>query len=130
MRWTDLPPDRASADRAEAAARQRGEWQDLKQRLERLPAGHPSSPYDEAGADESGGAEAGADEHRAREAGAGADEAGGRRAGRGGRDRGAAAERPAGSGGPDAGPARGPRDPYQPWFAAGESPEPWFSADP
>ena len=89
---------------------QRGEWEDLKQRLERLPAGHPSSLDDEDPADE-GWAE-------------------GRSAGRGGRT---GPDRPAGlAGGHEAGCLPGPdrHEPYRPWFASGDSADPWFSADP
>jgi hypothetical protein len=110
----------------------RGEWDDLRQRLERLPAGHPSSPDDEARADaddEARDGQARADEARPDESAA--DERAepdgrpdrregtgrGGRSGRGGHDAGSAA-------------ADGQREPYQPWFASGESPEPWFSADP
>ena len=89
---------------------QRGEWEDLKQRLERLPAGHPSSLDDEDPADE-GWAE-------------------GQSAGRGGRT---GPDRPAGlAGGHEAGRLPGPdrHEPYRPWFASGDSADPWFSADP
>jgi hypothetical protein len=117
----------------------RGEWDDLRQRLERLPAGHPSSPDSEGGADEAwadaaveDGArdgEAPADEARPDESAADERaEPGGQadrreRAGPGGRS---------GRGGHDAGSAAadGRPEPYRPWFASGESPEPWFSADP
>ena len=103
----------------------RGEWDDLRQRLERLPAGHPSSPDDEARADEAGADQPRPDEARADERA----EPDGRqpdrpeRAGPGGRS---------GLGGHDtrSAAADGRREPYQPWFASGESPEPWFSADP
>jgi hypothetical protein len=119
MRWTDLPRDRETAD-ADAPVLRRGEWDDLRQRLERLPAGHPSSPDDEARADEARPDEARADE-RAEPDGRQPDRperAGpGRRSGPGGHDIGSAV-------------ADGRREPYQPWFSSGESPEPWFSADP
>ncbi len=141
MRWTDLPRDRETSD-ADAPVLRRGEWDDLRQRLERLPAGHPSSPDDEARADaddearedeardgEARDGEARADESRPEESAA--DE----RAERDGRpDR---HQRPgpggrSGRGGHDAGSAAadGPRDPYRPWFASGVSPEAWFSTDP
>jgi hypothetical protein len=110
MRWTDLPRDREPADDREGPVVQRGEWEDLKQRLERLPAGHPSSLDDEDPADE-GWAE-------------------GQSAGRGGRT---GPDRPAGlAGGHEAGRLPGPdrHEPYRPWFASGDSADPWFSADP
>jgi hypothetical protein len=125
MRWTDLPPERGPAD-AGAPALSRGKWEELRQRLERLPPGHPSRPdgEGEAGADgdsspaEPSG-EPGADPDAGRRAG---DEEGHLRreptAGRAG---------PVGHG--DLAKADG-REPYRPWFTAGESPEPWFAADP
>jgi len=122
MRWTDLPRDEPADDR-EGPVVQRGEWEDLKQRLERLPAGHPSSLDDEDPADEGRAADDRADDDRA-------DEVGDERARRGGR------AGPDGSarlpGGHEAGwaPGTGPREPYRPWFASGDSPEPWFSANP
>ena len=115
MRWTDLPRDREPADDREGPVVQRGEWEDLKQRLERLPPGHPSSLDDEDPADEDP-----ADE----------DGAGDQSAGRGGR---AGPDRPARpAGGHEAGRLPGPdrREPYRPWFASGDSSEPWFSVDP
>jgi len=110
MRWTDLPGDREPADDREGPVVQRGEWEDLKQRLERLPAGHPSSLEDEDPPDE-GWAE-------------------GQSAGRGERT---GPDRPAGlAGAHEAGRLPGPdrREPYRPWFASGDSADPWFSADP
>ena len=103
MRWTDLPPDRESAD-ARASALSRGEWDDLRRRLERLPPGHPSRPGDEDDVDEYPAGQEQPDRH---------DERSGHR------------ERDAGRG---AVPGR--REPYRPWFTAGESPQPWFAADP
>jgi hypothetical protein len=102
---------------------QRGEWEDLKQRLERLPAGHPSSLDDEDPADE-GWAE---DDRAAEDRADGADDQSAGRSGRAGPDR--SARLP---GGHEAGYAPGPgrREPYRPWFASGDSPEPWFSEDP
>jgi len=116
MRWTDLPPDREPAD-AGASRQSRGEWEDLRQRLERLPAGHPSRP--EAGEGEGGDApvdEGGEDDAVAER---GSSEAGGH-AGRDGGGR--RASRDGGRA------AAGRREPYRPWFTAGESPEPWFAA--
>lgn len=91
---------------------QRGEWEDLKQRLERLPAGHPSSLDDEDPADE-GWAEG--------------DRESAGRGGQTGPDRSARLPR-----GHEAGwgPGPGQREPYRPWFASGDSADPWFSADP
>ena len=106
---------------------QRGEWEDLKQRLERLPAGHPSSLDDEDPAAEDW-PEDRADEDRAAEdrADGGSDQSA-ERGGRTGPDRSARLPR-----GHEAGWAPGPggREPYRPWFASGDSPEPWFSVDP
>ena len=150
MRWTDLPRDRefvGDADPPPASPSpypvQRGEWDDLRQRLERLPAGHPSSPDDEGDATDALAddalADAGrADAGRAEEGGAGegraveGDDHPAERDGRTGPDRRGRVDGPAAPGGYEAGRALGldRREPYQPWFASGESPEPWFSADP
>src|SRR5258708_29499999 len=54
MGGTDFPRDGESRDAPPASPApfmQRGEWDDLRQRLERLPAGHPSSPDGEDRAD-------------------------------------------------------------------------------
>jgi hypothetical protein len=125
MRWTDLPPDRDPADGA-GSALTRDEWDDLRQRLERLPPGHPSRPdeaeladgdaadQDSAGADQSGARRDVPEEEKSRgRAPVVAREAGGRR------------EHDAGRPVPGGG-----REPYRPWFTAGEPPEPWFAADP
>ncbi len=121
MRWTDLPPDRGPAD-AGAPTAPREEWDDLRQRLERLPPGHPSRP----GGEGEGRAEQGrADQGRAGE--------GGSPAWRGVTDNEAGRHRePGGHRERDAGGAAAPgrREPYRPWFTAGEWPEPWFAADP
>jgi hypothetical protein len=150
MRWTDLPGDPEPAGGRDRAVVRRGEWEDLRRRLERLPAGHPSAPddRDDAAAD---GADAGwAEDSRADEGRAGrgsADEAGEQPAERGGRaepDRRARPEgstrpegqaRPEGSTRPEGQEARRSagldrREPYRPWFTSGESPDPWFWADP
>jgi hypothetical protein len=125
MRWTDLPPDCDPADGG-GSALTRGEWDDLRQRLERLPAGHPSRP-DEAELADDGAADQDAP---------GADQGGPRRSvhdRESGRGRTPGAPRDAGGHrGHDAGRAApgGRREPYQPWFTAGEPPEPWFAADP
>ncbi len=138
MRWTDLPPDRGPAD-AGASVPSRGEWDDLRRRLERLPPGHPSRPGDagedqaqDGRADQSRVGDAGEDQAEDRRADQGQagergspgwrgvtdNEAGRHRESRGHRER-------------DAGRAAIPdrREPYRPWFTAGEPPEPWF-ADP
>jgi hypothetical protein len=102
---------------------QRGEWEDLKQRLERLPAGHPSSLDDEDPADGDWTEDERADEDRA-------DGAAGQSAGRGGQT---GPDRPARlAGGHEAGrpPGQDRREPYRPWFASGDSSDPWFSAEP
>src|SRR5215469_10455092 len=130
MRWTDLPRDREPADDREGPVVQRGEWEDLKQRLERLPAGHPSSLDRADPADEDWADDGSADEDRPHDRADDdlADEVGDQRAGRGrtGPDR--STRLP---GGPEAGWAPGPgrREPYRPWFASGGSSDPWFSAD-
>jgi hypothetical protein len=136
MRWTDLPADRGPADGGDSPVLRRGDWENLKRRLERLPAGHPSSPHDDDAADEDDGSPEAADgqdqeldrpgdredgerEGRHDEPGSGRGGAG-RRDGRGGHDA------PAGPG--TAGGGR--REPYRPWFTSSDSPEPWFYADP
>jgi hypothetical protein len=133
MRWTDLPPDRDPAD-AGASALAKAQWEDLKGRLERLPPGHPSRP-DEAG--EAGEARLAGDEAADQDVPDGNDPAGAvsvRDDDHGGGRAPGGRHRPEtdGSGAHDA--ARsvpgGPREPYRPWFTAGEPPEPWFTADP
>jgi hypothetical protein len=111
MRWTDLPPDR-DPDAAGATALSRGEWDDLRRRLERLPPGHPSRPGDDTGQDQAD--EDGSPTGR----GVQDDKAGPPREPGGHRERDPARAAP-----PDR------REPYRPWFTAGEPPEPWF-ADP
>jgi hypothetical protein len=113
MRWTDLPPDRDPAD-VDASVLPRGEWEDLRQRLERLPPGHPSRPGDEADTDEYR-----ADEYRAAPRAAVPDRTEDGRADEGGspRRRGVMDNE------------SGRREPYRPWFTEGESP-PWFAAGP
>lgn len=125
MRWTDLPPDPGPAD-GRASALPRGEWEDLRRRLERLPEGHPSRPDDAAGAaaaeelaDEDGGPP---ERPEPVDPGNGQDP----EPQRGARGRGAADgghPRPGGLG--DLG--RGGREPYRPWFTEGQPPEPWFT---
>jgi hypothetical protein len=151
----DLPADRESVD-AGASALARGEWDDLRRRLEQLPPGHPSrldgeGRVDQATAGEGRVVQATAGEGRVDQATAGegrvdqatAGEGGGAGERRGGPDpdpergrpgnHGDSRERHAGDAGP-AGPGGpgdlGGREPYRPWFTAGESPEPWFAADP
>lgn len=133
MRWTDLPPDPGSAE-ARASALPRGEWEELRRRLERLPEGHPSRPDDvaETPAGESASREALADESsdppgqpvpagpehgRPDDPERGASDRRGREPGRAG------PRAPADLGG------HGEREPYRPWFTTGESPEPWFAAE-
>jgi hypothetical protein len=88
----------------------RGEWEDLRQRLERLPPGHPSRPSDEADTNEHRAASTAADPDRTEDDQA--DEGGS----------------PEWRGVMDNEPGR--REPYRPWFTEGESPQPWFAADP
>ena len=128
MRWTDLPPDREPAD-ARAAAASRGEWDDLRRRLERLPPGHPSRPGDEGSVDEYP-----ADQEQAEDGGPGQSRAaeGGSPGRRGVSD--GIPDRHGEPGGhrehdPGSGAVPGRREPYRPWFTAGESPQPWFAAD-
>jgi hypothetical protein len=138
MRWTDLPPDREPAEVGPSGLR-RHEWEALRQRLGRLPPGHPSSPADESlddgtWDDEAPGYQARGDEAR----GNGAQDDGGpegrpgntRRDGsapRGGHAPAARPDRDSRHG--DGLPGAGGREPYQPWFASGLSPEPWFAGD-
>ncbi len=128
MRWTDLPPEPGPADGG-ASALSRGEWEELRRRLERLPPGHPSHPDGEG--------EERADERSwppeeagdGREPGPGPDD-GQQAAGDDGRER---RSGPAGHAGPGSRgelAGQGGREPYRPWFAAGDSPGPWFAADP
>jgi hypothetical protein len=136
MRWTDLPRDHEPA--GEPPVLRRGDWEDLRQRLERLPAGHPSAPddRDDAAADDAdaGWAEQSAAGKGQADQGRGA-EVGDQPTSREGQSRPDGRARPdgsAGSGGQDAArasgldrPGRG--EPYRPWFTSGESP---FWADP
>ena len=145
MRWTDLPAD-GGPDGAGPSGLRRSEWEQLRQRLERLPAGHPSSPDGETGEDDAWDDESRL-EHEAQEgweraseppSGAGPEVAArpgskDRHARRGGND-----DAPTRRGGPDGqqsheGPEAGaadpaPSEPYRPWFAPGESAEPWFAS--
>jgi hypothetical protein len=124
----DLPPDPGPAD-GRASALPRGEWEELRRRLERLPDGHPSRPDDPPGtATAEGPVDESGDPPRPPEPiDPGGKEAGPepRAGGRGAADGGHA--RPGGLG--DLG-ARGDREPYRPWFTEGEPPEPWFAAGP
>jgi hypothetical protein len=140
MRWTDLPRDPEPAGDQDRAVAQRGEWEDLRRRLEELPSGHPSSPDGDGDAAEAGQDAGWPEDRRAgeRDEGQGGQAGAERRAG--GADRGgqAGADRRAGRDG-HTGPGRyhagltgsaDQRGPYRPWFASGDCPEPWFSADP
>ena len=125
MRWTDVPGEGEQADGRASADHRRAQWEELRQRLEQLPPGHPSSPeqdeWDNAGeadglAGEQGG---GLAEERGvpREQGVP-----GRTAGR----RSHAGEGYLTTGRPDQG-LIGRHDPYRPWFTDGESAPPWFA---
>lgn len=117
---------------------QRGEWEDLRQRLERLPAGHPSSPDDDGDAAEAGADAARTEDGRVGDPGADQGSTGqGRdehadRDGRLGPDRRAGPDEHGGPGRRYAGPTLGPeqREPYRPWFSSGDWPDPWFAPDP
>jgi hypothetical protein len=144
MRWTDLPGDPEPAGGRDRAVVQRGEWEDLRRRLERLPAGHPSSPGDdgdtaEARADAAWTGDGQTGERGADQGSAGqADDQRADRGRRGGPDRRSGPDEhgePDGHAGPGrhhAGLTPGPdrREPYQHWFASGDWPDPWFSPDP
>jgi hypothetical protein len=149
MRWTDLPPDSGPAD-GRASALPRGEWEELRRRLEGLPEGHPSRPDDDPDATAAGelAAENAADKDVAEGRGGlpersgppGSERADTGRAGPGDGKPLDAQRRVHGSRGADAGHAepaglgevggRGAREPYRPWFTEGASPEPWFTAEP
>jgi hypothetical protein len=129
MRWTDLPPERGPAD-AGGSALSRGEWEDLRRRLEQLPPGHPSRPDAEGAERADEGAER-ADEGSRPPGQPGPDPDDGREADRDdgrGRQRGTSGDARHAGHGELASP--GKREPYRPWFTAGESPEPWFAPDP
>jgi len=122
MRWTDLPPGRGPAD-AGASALPRGEWDDLRRRLERLPPGHPSRLGDEDLAGEDRAVDGLADEDRDDQGRADATGSPARRGVTSG-------TRGHHGGHGERGGLPGRREPYRPWFTAGESPSPWFAADP
>jgi len=142
MRWTDLPPDSGPAD-GRASALPRGEWEELRRRLERLPEGHPSRPDGDPDATAVGElADTGAADKDLEDEGRGQpgrpEPAGtGRADPRDGND---PQRRVRGPGGADAGHGKpgglgdlggqGEREPYRPWFTEGESPEPWFTVEP
>ena len=137
MRWTDVPGEGEQADGRASADHRRAQWEELRQRLEQLPPGHPSSPeqdeWDTAGeadglAGEHGGGlaeergvppEQGVPPERGvpREQGVPGRTAGGRsHAGDGALT----------TGRQDQG-LIGRHDPYRPWFTDGESAPPWFA---
>jgi hypothetical protein len=128
MRWMDLPPDPGPAD-GRASALPRGEWEELRRRLERLPEGHPSRPDDARGAAtaEDPGDEGGAPPGRPEPVDPGGKETDPERRTRG---RGAADGGHPRAAGPGNLGAPGDREPYRPWFTEGEPPEPWFAAEP
>jgi hypothetical protein len=131
MRTNDAPGERQGlADAGATRRRPAGGAGDLRQRLESLRAGHPSSPEYGDGDGESAAAGdegTGAD----REAAEGAP--GGLPGREGTRPHGA----PGGRGHASPGHAElgrpgplGGSQPYRPWFSSGESLEPWFTGDP
>jgi hypothetical protein len=144
MRWSDLPADSSAADAAASGLR-RAQWEQLRQRLERLPAGHPSSPDDDGpqdeGPDDDGPLAEGLDDDGPPDGARGtaqAPEGHDRdqdRPDEPGRGEGSARPgRPAGPSRPGGGDIRpagagGRGDQYRPWFASGEPGEPWFAAD-
>jgi hypothetical protein len=129
MRWTDVPGEGGGqADGRDSAEHRRAQWAELRQRLERLPPGHPSSPEQDE-RDSAGQADglpepaaAGEPEHRT---GRGAEAEPDRRADG---DLGPAGER-SGGGRQDQGLV-GRHDPYRPWFTDGEPAQPWFADEP
>jgi hypothetical protein len=169
MRRPDGSGERWTADERGGTGQARAASDDLRRRLDRLAACHPSSPdyramaYGEpqpgepdSGEPGTGEPESGEPDYRETEydaAGAGAERANDeqdRQAARpGGRDGEPASrgEKPAGALGPGrpagwpagdaghrpdggaAGGLAGRREPYRPWFTAGESPEPWFTGE-
>lgn len=143
MRWTDLPADHGAADTGGSGLR-RAEWERLRQRLQRLPDGHPSSPDDDGPEAEAGDG----DGRQVTVRGGGPETGEHGPADSGDRERDRGHERGGGSGRPGAspGPSRrrgdgrpggdgswlagaGPSQPYRPWFASGEPAEPWFTAE-
>lgn len=153
MRLPDGSGERRAADERGGTGPAREASDDLRRRLDRLAACHPSSPeygemayrelagagnygemeYDAAGT----GAERTIDEQdrqAARPGGRDGEPAsrGEKAAGRPGPGRpagwraGDAGHRPDGGA---AGGLAGRREPYRPWFTAGESPEPWFTGE-
>jgi Amidohydrolase family len=116
---------------------------DLRERLARMPAGHPSSPdyrpaqepadgSDRGGeGDGLGGEESAGDGEAAGETAAGAE-----REPEGPHRPGAPRPEDTGRGRPDQPRPRGqgsglprPGEPYRPWFSSGDGPQPWFSPE-
>ena len=169
MRLPEGSGERRAVDKRGGTGEARAAGDDLRQRLDRLAACHPSSPdYRETAADygdadyrdtaadhgepapdyrdavpdygetDYGETEydvAGAGAERARDEqdrqAARSDRRGDGPAGRLGPGR-PAGWRPGPGHRPDGGAASGPAgrsEPYEPWFTAGESPDPWFTGD-
>jgi hypothetical protein len=159
MRLPDRPGERGALDERGGTGQARGAADELRQRLDRLAACHPSSPdyeacppsspdHEETGCGtlaESGEMqtpENGDDQKREGELAGREGEVAGREGEVAGRANGRAdrpgAGRPAGwragdaGRRPDGGAAGGlggGRVPYRPWFTAGEPPDPWFTSD-
>jgi hypothetical protein len=117
MRLPDWPGEHGRVDQRDPVGQGDGAGDELRQRLDRLAAGHPSAPEYERPAG-SGEQEYGGTLPDAQPPESWVPSADGR-------------ARPDSR--PDSGTAgglAGRREPYRPWFTAGESPEPWFTGDP
>ncbi len=156
MRWTDVPGEGEQADGRASADHRRAQWEELRQRLEQLPPGHPSSPeqdeWDNAGEADGlaepaaahepepragGDPEADQDMGTDSDLGAAGEQGGGlageqdvpQEQGVPGRTAGRRSHAGDGyltTGRPDQG-LIGRHDPYRPWFTDGESAPPWFA---